>query len=165
MKQNSVRTISVSIIFIYFSFLTGCAGNSPDSANTSPEDTTTQSRSGIEGAWELVWSSVNGKVDTVTKPLQLKLFSDGFFCLIMKDSSGKWEVGSGGTYELEGQTYKETHKYSTVAEFIGATDWQEYELKGDTLYKKLFTKVVNAKGEDITSQFPKIEEKRVRASK
>jgi hypothetical protein len=52
-----------------------------------------------------------------------------------------------------------------VPEYVGATDWQEFEMQGDTLIFKLFTKVINAKGEDITNQWPKIVEKSVKAKK
>jgi hypothetical protein len=119
----------------------------------------------LEGAWELV-STTERPFANVKRPVQLKIFADGYFCLIMKDSTGKWSLGSGGTYETDGNIYKETHLYVTMPEWIGTTDWQHYEIKGDTLYKKLFKKVINSKGEDITAQFSTtIEEKRVRAKK
>jgi hypothetical protein len=109
----------------------------------------------IEGAWEVV--SPNGKIT------QFKMFHDGYFSLIMQDSLGKWSVSGAGTYSLDKNTYKETFRYCSVPEFVGATDWQEYELKGDTLYFKGFTKVTYADGSDKTSQFGKFSEKRVRA--
>ncbi len=59
--------------------------------------------------------------------------------------------------------YIETHLYLTEPNWVGHSYAQEYEIKGDTLYKKLFTKVTNSKGEDVTAQYPKIEEKRVKA--
>ena len=65
--------------------------------------------------------------------------------------------------QIIGNSYKETFHYCSVPEFVGASDWQTYELKGDTLYFKGFNKVVYADGSDKTSQFDKFEEKRVRA--
>ena len=99
------------------------------------------------------------------KVTQFKMWHDGFFSLIMQDSVGKWSISGAGTYTLDGHTYKETFQYCSVPEFVGATDWQTYELKGDTLYFKGFDKVVYADGSDKTSQFGKFDEKRVRATK
>ena len=61
--------------------------------------------------------------------------------------------------------YKETFRYSSVPEYIGSNNWQEYELKGDSLITKGFTKVVFANGEDKTSTYPKFVEKRVRTKR
>ena len=83
----------------------------------------------------------------------------------MKDSSGKWNTANAGTYKIDGDKYIETHRYSTEPNWIGSTYWQQYNIQGDTLYFKLFTKVTNSKGEDVSTQYPKIEEKRVRARK
>ena len=94
---------------------------------------------------------------------QFKIFHDGFFSLVALDSSGKWSWAGAGTYSLDGNIYKENFGYSSVPEYIGVNDLQEYELKGDTLFTRGFTKVVFANGEDKTASFPKFEEKRVRA--
>lgn len=119
----------------------------------------------IEGAWELIWEEVGGKIRDNEKNAQFKLFHDGFFSLIAFDSTGKWSWAGAGTYSLDGNIYKETFKYSSVPEYIGASDWQEYELKGDTLITRGFTKVVFADGKDKTSDYPKFIEKRVRAKR
>lgn len=47
--------------------------------------------------------------------------------------------------------------------YIGSTDWQEYELNGDTLYFKGFTKATYANGKDMTDSFPGFEERRIKA--
>ncbi len=65
-------------------------------------------------------------------------------------------------YEMDVNTYKETFLYHNNPEYTGGMDWQEYGLKGDTLYAKGFTKVIVG-GKEVTADFPKIEEKRVRA--
>lgn len=165
MQTQSSPLILVSSFVACLFIFAGCVGNASDQNKTAAQETTARSRSDIEGAWELVWSKTNGKADNLQKSLQLKLFCDGFFCLIMQDSTGKWNQAGGGTYETDGKTYKETFRYCIFPGWAGTTDWQEYELRGDTLYKKLFTKIVTSKGEDITAQYPKIEEKRVRAKK
>ena len=96
---------------------------------------------------------------------QFKIFHDGFFSLVALDSSGKWLWAGAGTYSLDGNIYKENFRYSSVPEYIGVNDLQEYELKGDTLFTRGFTKVVFGNGEDKTASFPKFEEKRVRATR
>jgi hypothetical protein len=110
----------------------------------------------LEGSWKMI--AADGKVT------QFKMWHDGFFSLIMQDSVGKWSISGAGTYSLDGNTYKEKFQYCSIPEFVGATDWQTYELKGDTLYFKGFDKVVYADGSDKTSQFGKFDEKRVRAT-
>ncbi|MEO6001195.1 MAG: hypothetical protein ABIN89_30365 [Chitinophagaceae bacterium] len=91
------------------------------------------------------------------------MFNGGFFSLIRQDYSGKWSVSGAGSYSLDGKTYKETFRYCSIPKYMGATDWQEYELKGDTLYSRGFTKVIYADGSDKTNEFGKFEEKRIRA--
>ena len=117
----------------------------------------TSSISPIDGSWKVI--SPDGKIT------QFKMWHDGFFSLIMQDSVGKWSISGAGTYSVDGNTYKETFQYCSVPEFVGASDWQTYELRGDTLYFKGFDKVVYADGSDKTSQFGKFEEKRVKADK
>ena len=165
MKTKTTQCM-LAIFFSIFLLCFSCASNDD---NESRKETTAltpaNDRNELEGAWELIWSKTSGVEDKNQMPKQMKLFIDGFFCLIMQDSAGKWNIASAGTYETNGKEYKETHRYVTLPEWVGMTDWQEFEIKGDTLYKKLFTKIINSKGEDVTAQYPKIEEKRVRAKK
>jgi hypothetical protein len=129
--------------------------NRPDAVITSP----------IDGEWELVWSKSNGEVTSPGKPTQFKMFHNGFFSLIMQDSAGNWTTAGAGTFEIKGNTYKETFKYVSVPGLVGYSNWQEFELKGDTLYKKLFRKVTDASGKEVTDWPNDIEEKRVRAKR
>ncbi len=131
------------------------ASSSIDKSNTSP----------LEGAWELVWENIDGKIRSTGKPTQIKLFTDDYFSYLMPDSTGKWSYAGAGTYEVNGNTYKEKHLYSTAPENVGVTDWQEFEMQGDTLVFRLFTKVTMPNGEDATNNWPEIIEKRVRAKK
>lgn len=157
---------------IYFTFVTvclfgllSCGGNTKEENKSLASNAAPDVINELEGAWELV-STTEQPIANIKNPLQLKLFVDGYFCLVMKDSTGNWNLASGGTYETDGNVYKETHLYVTEPEWVGLTAWQQYEIKGDTLYKELFTKVVNSKGEDVTAQYPSnLEEKRVRVKK
>jgi hypothetical protein len=143
----------------------GCNSNPVKKDIQTPEAAATSSTASIDGAWELVWENVGDKPRTDGKVSQFKMFHDGFFSLIMQDSAGNWSLAAGGPCSLEGNTYKETFRYCSFPDFVGATDWQECELKGDTLYFKGFTKAIFANGEDKTTSFPKFEEKRVRAKR
>ncbi len=152
----------------YLLFIVSCSSstNQPNTGETGEKASQSPSSlDPLQGAWDLVWEKSNGKIITNGRTSQFKLFHDGFFSLIMQDSSGKWSTAIAGTYETNGSTYKETVRYSNVPDFVGAMDWQEFKLNGDTLYFKLFTKVLLANGEDVTSKWPKSEEKRVRAKK
>jgi hypothetical protein len=165
MKTKITRSILSAFILLCLSNLSGCS-NGPPEENTEITKVAQNSESNeLEGAWEVVWTKSNGEVDQRQMPSQIKLFTDGYFSLIMQDSLGQWTQASTGTYETDGKVYKETHLYSNVPEWVGLTDWQEFEIKGDTLFTTLFTKIINSKGEDLSAQYPKMEEKRVRANK
>lgn len=142
--------------------LFACKDNTRNTSNKSEPVTADNSSLPINGSWNLVWENVNGKIRDDGKVTQFKMFNDGYFSLMMQDSVGNW-IGGAGTYSLEGKNYKETFSYCTVPAYVGATDWQTCELKGDTLYFIGFTKAVYADGRDMTNNFPKFEERRVRA--
>lgn len=160
--QYSGSILSASILLLLLNFLSCSNGPSEEKTGTK-EVVQNLERNELEGAWEVVWAQTDGQVDQNQMPTQLKMFIDGYFSFIMQDSLGEWTLSSAGTYETDGNVYKETHLYSTNPEWVGVTDWQEFEIKGDTLINKLFTKIINANGEDVTDQAPKMEEKRVRA--
>lgn len=151
--MNRFKPLLTALLFIISATAVVSCNQNEKKAENLP--TSTSPVSPIEGAWEVV--SADGKIT------QFKMWHEGFFSLIMQDSSGKWSVAGAGSYSVDGNTYKETFHYCSVPEFVGASDWQTYELKGDTLYFKGFNKVVYADGSDKTSQFGKFEEKRVRA--
>jgi hypothetical protein len=68
------------------------------------------------------------------------MWHNGFFSLIMQDSSGKWSLARAGSYSVDGNTYKETFRYCSVPEYAGASDWQAYELKVIRFTSRLSTK-------------------------
>lgn len=126
--------------------------------------TSSPTASPLDGEWELVWSKVNGKINTIAKPNQFKMFHNGFFSLIMKDSTGNWTMAAAGTFETRGNVHKEIFRYCSQSNLMGYTAWQEFEIRGDTLYNRLFTKVVDPTGKDVSDAWTKdLEEKRVRA--
>ncbi len=152
-KLHNMRNTLFILAALTLLFISGI--NRPGTVKTSP----------IDGEWELVWSKSNGKVNSPGKPIQFKMFHNGFFSLIMQDSAGNWNIAGAGTFETNGNTYKETFNYVSMPELTGYSNWQEFELKGDTLYKKLFKKVTDASGKEVTDWASDIEEKRVRAKR
>lgn len=153
-----MKKVLFPIAFIMSTTIVSCdAGSSQGKAKTSETPS-----SPIDGAWEIVWAKYNDTIKDVSKMPMLKIFHDGVFTLIARDSSGKIDYAGFGHYELsDSNTYKETFQYHSYAPFTGAMDWQNYELKNDTLYFKGFNKVVVG-GEDRTKGWLRIEEKRVR---
>lgn len=155
-----MKMISMLLIVFIAGILASCS----DSANTgkvSSEIKPAETKApAIDGAWETVSFQQNNQPATNN---QFKIFHDGFFCLVSWDSSGKLSYAGYGKYELDGNLYKETFLYHDNAAYTGAINWQEFELKNDTLNMKGFNKVVLADGVDKTTDFPKFAEKRVRA--
>jgi hypothetical protein len=161
MKLQSLIFSSLIISLYVFTSCSGSTSKSGDNVIAKTDTGINTTSSGIEGEWNLVSDNLKGNVsDNEVK--QFKMFHNGFFSLMMQDSAGKW-IGAAGTYTLDGNRYKETFTYCTVPEYVGATDWQEYELKDDTLYFKGFSKLTFADGKDMTAAFPAFEEKRIRA--
>jgi hypothetical protein len=148
MRKTLYLLAAFSLLFISGTNLSGPALTSP-----------------IDGEWELVWSKVNGQVTSTGKPLQFKMFHNGFFCLIMQDSAGNWTSAGAGPFEITGNIYKETFKYVSRPDILGYSNWQEFELKGDTLYNRMFTKVTDASGKEHMGWSKDREEKRVRAKR
>ncbi len=90
---------------------------------------------------------------------------DGFFTIVGQDSTGAWVDTHAGTYDISGNLYKIKVLYSSHPERIGVNHWIEFRLDGDNLYLNFFKKLINPKGEDITGQMQRFEEKYVRAKK
>ncbi len=156
-----MKKISILLIgFIAAIVFTGCSNSSSKQKASSDSSASEAKASAIDGAWETVWAKYNGKDQQLRRPSQFKLFSNGFFALTAWDSTGKFSYSGFGKYELDGNMYKETFLYHNNPNYTGAKDWQEFEMKGDTLIMRGFNKVIVG-GKDVTVDFPKIEEKRV----
>jgi hypothetical protein len=80
---------------------------------------------------------------------------------------GNFHSAGAGPYEVNGNTYKETMSYYSNPKYVGASDWQEWEMKGDTLIFYGFKKVTLADGTDVTKEWEdhKFTEKRIRAKR
>ena len=157
-KQRITVLIFITVIIVGIS----CNNNPAKEDKQDAAKTATASATAIDGSWDLVWGKYNDTIQPIKKSVQFKQFSNGFFSMIAWGDSGKLSYCGYGKYELNGRSYKETFLYHNNPEYVGGMDWQEYELKGDTLYTKGFIKVIIG-GKEETAKFPKIEEKRVRA--
>jgi hypothetical protein len=93
----------------------------------------------------------------------VKMFTGGAFSLFIHDSTGKIKTVGYGKYDFQGNEYHETFLYHSIARFVGGQDWQDLEIKGDTMYLNGFTKVVVG-GKDVTTGWNKVKEKSVRVN-
>lgn len=110
----------------------------------------------IDGAWELYSTESGGTTTLHKKPNQIKVYSDGHFCMMAYTAEGKFDYAGAGTYELDGNHYKETFSYhSNWPDGIGASLWFDWSqsANGDTLYFSGFKKVIMADGKDVTKDW------------
>lgn len=155
------------VVLIFLVMLYSCA----DKSSAPVSETTIAAKaaaSPIEGDWILVSNEVNGRlVEPKRYPQQVKMFHDGYFSFFMYDSAGRFYASGAGPYELDGNMYKETFDFYSDTIYIGSRDWQQWELKGDTLYFYGFKKGEMADGKDVTEEWGKDKfiEKRVRLKK
>ncbi len=105
----------------------------------------------IDGAWELVWGKYGDNVLDSGEPFQFKLFSDGYFSVIMQDENGNWTRAGAGKYELAGNVYKETFLYNSVPEYTGAYAEWNYAFEDGKLIMTGPIKVLDAAGNDASA--------------
>lgn len=160
MKKNSLP-LPVFLMNIFFTIIISCNSNTATGEKQTISEETNVSATPIDGAWEIVWAKRDDTLRNLKNFHLFKMFNNGIFSLITTDSTGKILFAGYGKYELSDSNYKETFIYHDNPKYAGGMDWQQYELKGDTLYFKGFDKVIVG-GKEVTSDFPKIEEKRVR---
>jgi hypothetical protein len=101
----------------------------------------------LNGCWKRISVITDGKPGV--EPLQLRIFSDGFYTYIGQDTAQNWTRTFAGTYEIDNNLYKETTQYSSVSDIIGLIHWQEIKIIGDTLRLKFYNKRVDAKGNEL----------------
>ena len=121
----------------------------------------------IDGAWELYSTEKGGKTTFHKKPKQIKVYNDGYLCIMGYDSTGKFSYAAAGTYEIDGNHYKETCTYHSSPQYVGSSIWFDWAKDGDTLFFYGFKKVLMADGTDKTKDWggdPFIE-KKVRVKK
>jgi hypothetical protein len=110
----------------------------------------------IDGAWELYSTESGGTTSTHKPPKQIKVYSDGHFCMMSYNDEGKFDYAMAGTYELDGNHYKETASYfSNWPEGVGTSIWFDWSksANGDTLYFAGFKKVLMSDGKDVTKDW------------
>ena len=162
-----MKQISIALAYLLVCFFISC---NEKKKNNKPADVSEVIVSPIEGNWETVSFEVNGKSRMPEKmPKEFKMYNDGYFSFILFDSSGKFSLAASGTYEVDTNMYKETLVYSSGdTAYIGAKDWQKWEMKGDTLIFYGFEKAEMPDGKDVTKEWNAngaFIEKRVRAKR
>ncbi len=120
------------------------------------------SLSTLNGSWRIVSINENGRINNRGQLSNIIAFNDGFYSWFGPDSTGNWNRGGAGTYEISGNTLKQEIQYSSWPERIGTTNLNEIQMKGDTVYLR-FKQRINPKGEDITANFPASEYKWVKS--
>jgi len=159
-----MKQISFAITVLFIIAITAC--NQKQNDNKKAE-LTNKTVSPIDGNWVTVSFEKNGIVSHPKRvPQQFKMFHDGFFSLIMYDDEGKFYLAGAGSYEIDGDIYKEKFPFHSDTAFIGSQNWQKWEVKGDTLIFYGFEKALMPDGKDVTNEWNtggRFIEKRVRA--
>lgn len=140
----------------------GCSSTDSSTQQNRPMTDPAQ----LEGAWEMVENQVTGQVIRPVTPQQMKIFHDGFFSFVMYGSDGGFVHAGAGTYSVEGNRYTETFRYYSDTTWVGYTDEQTWELRGDTLIFSGFKKVFDRTGKLMPANAwggDRFVEKRVRA--
>jgi hypothetical protein len=157
MKKISSMLLALPLVFLFLSYNQNTEKNKAQSAN----QVATSDAKSVEGAWQLVWGEYNGQVADTSNRYIFKTFNNGVFSLIAYDSTKKISFAGYGKYEFEGDTYHETFIYHNNPKYIGAENWQDLTVKGDTMYLNGFKKIVVG-GKDVTTGWTKVREKLVR---
>ena len=160
-------------LFLSIAFLTiilpACNQKSQKQDTDTSGKTSNEKYSPIDGNWELVSTEINGKQTKPSRtPQQFKMLHYGFLSVFRYNDSGNFAVAGAGTYEVNGNTIKETVVYHSDTAAIGAKDWQKWEMKSDTLIFYGFEKIEMPDGKDITQEVNrggKFIEKSIRAKR
>lgn len=150
MKTSSIIFKNVVFyLFLLTLILLGC-NNQPKETSQAAE---IKAYSPIEGNWEIVSSEISdaGKKKHPVKK-QFKVFNGGYFSIIMFDYTGDFTGAGGGSYEVNGKTYKETFMHYSDKKYNGYSDWQEWKMNGDTLIFKGMLKSIMPDGKDVTNK-------------
>ena len=86
---------------------------------------------------------------------------------MMYDPDGSFHGSGAGTYTLTGNTYKEIFTYYSDTIWVGWSDEQVWELRGDTLHFAGFKKVYDPDGKERPGDWggDKFRQKHVRAKR
>ena len=156
MKKVSSILLSLPLVALLVSYNQHTEKNDVQSANHVASDAVS-----VEGAWQLVWAEYDDQPADMSNYYLFKTFNNGVFSLIAYDSTKKIAFAGYGKYEFEEDTYHETFIYHNEPNYVGAQDWQDLKVKGDTMYLNGFKKVVVG-GKDVTTGWTKVREKLVR---
>lgn len=148
MSLKSILAGSSILLFLCAASFKAPKTSEPGTAAPSP----------INGSWELYSTTTTSDKKTTVhqKPKQIKVYSDGHFCMMAYNDEGKFDFAVAGTYELDGNHYKETCTYhSNWAEGIGVNLWFDWSksANGDTLYFSGFKKATMPDGKDVTKDW------------
>lgn len=172
MKKVFKKSQHVILILLGLWSMDSCTENSSASENAMEtsinieDNNPIKNTNPLEGGWYLIWGEYSGEKRDEKQPFQFKLFGDQYFSFLMKSVDGAWDYASTGTYELIGDTYRETFEFSTEPKYMGVTAEWKYQLKGDTLIMEGPTKIINQEGEEapeLAGGYNTMKEIRVRA--
>jgi hypothetical protein len=137
----------------------GCNQNHEKKENQNPPPTFKTSAKLVEGGWHLIWANYNDTLMDTSNYFLFKTFSNGIFSLFSYDSTKKINFAGYGKYEFDGDKLHETFIYHT--DYVRAENWQNLEVRGDTMYMNGFKKVI-IDGKEVMTDFSKIKEKLVK---
>jgi len=142
MKKQSLVKLMTASSLLFIGITTMAQNDKNLSGKKSPVSI-------LNGAWKMVYDNVNGKI-TVAKdqPLKIYVLNDGFWMWFGPDSARNWNQGGAGTYEIDGNIWKQKALYSFDPERIGYVNWSKFEFRSDTLYMQNYVKMFY-KGEEI----------------
>ncbi len=157
MKKISSMLLALLLNLCFFS----CNQNNEKKENQNSPQTFNTSAQSVEGGWYLVWANYNDTLVDTSNYFLFKTFSNGIFSLFAYDSTKKINFAGYGKYEFDGDTFHETFIYHNNPEYIGGENWQNLEMRGDTMYMNGFKKVIVG-GKEVMTDFSKIKEKLVK---
>ncbi|HWJ28293.1 MAG TPA: hypothetical protein VNS32_17240 [Flavisolibacter sp.] len=131
------------LLLISFLCSTGYVLNAQSSITTQNGNMKISASPVLNGAWHS------------TDNRQFVIMNDGYFSAIGADSTGTWKDIHAGSFTMDSpNTASFKVLYSSYPEHVGSIQTIEYSLSGGTLTMKWFKKLIDAKGNDITSQVP-----------
>ena len=123
-------------------------------ANESHQKESMQTTNPLVSAWMLTHRTAvypDGRKEVRdNEDIQIKLFTPSHFTYIMRSADGELISAGGGPYVYEGDSFKETHAFQSVPEWVDYTAWWDVQFGKDAFYMTGPTKVVNGQGVDVT---------------
>lgn len=155
------KTSSMLLVLLLNLCFLGCNRNHEKKENQTSPQTFNTSTESVEGGWHLVWANYNDTLVDTSNYFLFKTFSNGIFSLFAYDSTKKINFAGYGKYEFDGVTLHETFIYHNNPEYVGGENWQNLEVRGDTMNMDGFKKVIIG-GKEVMTDFSKIKEKLVK---